>query len=108
MATKYKGHIVTMTNEDWELLGTIAKASGYSRSAYVRMLIHLKRPAPQPDEDWKSCYRELAAIGNNINQIAKMGHVTGEIDGESLKECYNAIIEMRARMLISIQPEEIV
>lgn len=108
MATEYKGHIVTMTDADWELLGTLAKTSGYSRSAYVRMLLHLKRPAPLPDTDWKACYRELAAIGNNINQITKMGHVTGEIDGEALKECYNAIIELRGRMLLSTQPEEIV
>lgn len=108
MATEYKGRIVTMTDADWELLSSLAKASGYSRSAYVRMLIHLKRPTPQPDADWKACYRELAAIGNNINQIAKMGHVTGEIDSEALRECYNAIIELRGRMLLSTQPEEIV
>lgn len=108
MAQKNRNHLITMSDADWEQLGTLAKASGYSRSAYVRMLIHLKRPAPLPDADWKACYRELAAIGNNLNQIAKIGHVTGEIDQKALTECYNAIIELRGRMLLSTQPEEIV
>lgn len=99
-----KGRMITMSEEEWELLNTLAKASGYSRSGYVRKLLGLEVPAPLPSKDWKACYRELAAIGNNLNQIARMGHITGEIDNEELKKCYQAIIDIRASLLQYTQP----
>lgn len=106
----YKARSISIPDEDWELLGNLAESSGYTKSAYIRMLLHFKRPMQQPSEDWKALYKAFAATGNNINQIARMGHING-IDCENCgacKESYAAILQMRDQMLHYTQPEDLI
>lgn len=105
MEKKFKARSISMADEDWELLEAVSEAAGYSKSAYLRSLLHMRRPSPLPTPEWKACYRELAAIGNNINQIAKISHVTGEIDKQELDECYDAILKMRDVLQSYVQPQ---
>ena len=72
-----KALYVRFPNEDWLLLEARAEARGLRAATYVSVLTrsHLRALTPLPREEYlvlKSSIRELAAIGGNINQIAKI------------------------------------
>jgi hypothetical protein len=69
-----------MTEAEAERFNQIVKRSGLSRSSYLRQLIAGVIPADRPPPDYYAMMRELHAIGNNLNQIARHAHATGSID----------------------------
>lgn len=68
--------------------------SGLTMQAYIRTLIEEKELKPKPPEEYKALLRELSAIGNNINQIAKVANSKGFIaktEIENLQKLQSAI-----------------
>ena len=60
-----------MTPEQYRLLSENAKACGLSKRAYLIRLIQGHPPKARNDNEMKALRREIHAIGNNINQIAR-------------------------------------
>lgn len=56
------------------------KLSGLSGEALIRSLIMDTDIKPIPPEQLGEIIHQLAAIGNNINQIARIANSTGHID----------------------------
>ena len=77
---KEKARRIYMSDAEWEKAKRIARASGRSVSAYFRSLLNLKIPKPIPPAAYHALYRELAAVGNNINQMAKLSHSRGSAE----------------------------
>ena len=50
------------------------------KEAYLRALIGGIDPRPKPPPDYLAMTRELHAIGNNLNQIARKAHALGTVD----------------------------
>ena len=60
-----------MTPEQYRLLSENAKTCGLSKRAYLIRLIQGYSPKIRNDDEMKALRREIHAIGNNINQIAR-------------------------------------
>jgi DNA-binding phage protein len=57
-----------------------AKKAGLSESALVRQLVRGYAPREKPDEQFFEAMRQLAAIGNSMNQIARKANALGLLD----------------------------
>ena len=75
---------VRLRSEDRLLLDARAEARGLRPATYATVLLraHLRELTPLPKEELlalKRCIGELAAIGRNINQIAKAANEGGKL-----------------------------
>lgn len=60
-----------MTPDQYRQLSENAKACGLSKRGYLIRLIQSHSPRVRNDDEMKALRREIHAIGNNINQIAR-------------------------------------
>ena len=60
-----------MTPEQYRLLSENAKTCGLSKRAYLICLLQGHHPSARQNDEMKALRREIHAIGNNINQIAR-------------------------------------
>ena len=75
---------VRLRSEDRLLLDARAEARGLRPATYATVLLraHLRELTPLPKEELlalKRCIGELAAIGRNVNQIAKAANEAGRL-----------------------------
>ena len=68
--TKHHMHF-EMTPEQYRLLSENAKTCGLSKRAYLIRLLQGHHPTARQNDEMKALRREIHAIGNNINQIAR-------------------------------------
>ena len=96
-----------LSREEAEALQKNAERTCLTEAAFVRLLIKGFMPKERPDEQFYKEMKQLAAIGNNINQIAAKVNSTGEIDGERLKTDVEALKAFRiALMKKYLEPDE--
>jgi hypothetical protein len=58
--------------------------SGLNREAYLRKLIRGIMPSDTPPPEYYEIIRHLAAIGNNINQLARGYNISGELNDNAV------------------------
>jgi hypothetical protein len=63
-----------------------AKKAGLSESALVRQLIRGYIPREKPDDRFYEVMRQLAALGNSMNQIARKANAIGLLDTPYYKQ----------------------
>ena len=68
--------------------------SGFPMEVYLRTLIAGEKMRPRPPNEYAEIRRQLAAIGNNINQIAKVANASGYVRREDVQ----SIVEMQAAL----------
>ena len=78
--------MIRLRADDQLLLRERAAARGIPPATYVSVLIrsHLRSLAPLPREELLALRRtlaELGSIGRNLNQIARVAHQTGRVEG---------------------------
>lgn len=74
---------VRLTDEEYAFLEYNVERTGLSQEAYLRTLILDKVPkARETNEDNQNILAQLYAIGNNLNQIARLGHTIKVINVE--------------------------
>jgi hypothetical protein len=96
---------------DHALLRERAAARGLASATYVSMLVraHLRRVSPLPDRELaelRHAAGAVGAVGRNLNQIARVAHQTGRLEGlttgdlramlaafEGLRAHFKALIE---------------
>lgn len=72
IAIEAKHHMhFEMTADQYQQLSENAKACGLSKRAYLIRLIQGHPPKTRQNDEMKALRREIHAIGNNINQIAR-------------------------------------
>lgn len=97
---------IYMSDAEWEKLSILAKSSGRSNSEYLRSLLNLKIPKPIPSKYYYKLYREIAAIGNNINQMAKLCHLEHKhVDYDKFCNDIDILNDMK-RLLLELQLPE--
>ncbi len=89
---------VRLRREDHFLLQARASARGLRSATYVSALTrcHLRRVTPLPKEEFlilKRSISELAAIGRNLNQIARTANESGRVPG-SAREEFRAMLKV--------------
>lgn len=98
---------IYMSDAEWKKAKRLAKASGRSVSAYFRSLLNLKIPKPIPPESYHALYRELAAIGNNVNQMAKLSHARGSAEYIHFAKDLETIYSIQKQLTVLAGPEEL-
>lgn len=78
--------IVRLTDEECMKFKNKVKKTGLSQAAYLRCLISGHAPREKPDEQFYAAMREMSAIGNNLNQIARKAAILGFIDAPYYKK----------------------
>lgn len=58
--------------------------SGFPTEVYLRALIAGEKMRPRPPNEYAEIRRQLAAIGNNINQITRTVNARGFASGEDI------------------------
>lgn len=75
-----------LNDKECESLAKASEKVGVPREAYLRMLIMGTQPKEKPSADFYGMMRELNAIGNSINQIAKVANSKGFINVKAYEE----------------------
>lgn len=82
---------VYLTNSEHKKLESFAAKSGYSKSSYMRQIFNRVIPPAMPPKEFYDFTYELNKIGVNINQIAKIANMTGNIEADKYKENYEKL-----------------
>ena len=85
---------VELTDEEREHLKKQTEATGLTTAAYVRRLLTGAEVNARPPEIYAKILRQLSALGNNINQIAKVANSCGRVRQEDI----DYIIERQSRL----------
>jgi hypothetical protein len=89
---------VRLRSEDRLLLDARAEARGLRPATYASVLLraHLRQLAPLPKDELlalKRCIGELAAVGRNINQIAKAANEGGRLPA-TVRDEFRAMLKI--------------
>ena len=82
---------VWLTMEEFAHLDANVKKSGLRREPYLRALINGRDVREAPTQEWRKLIAMLSGIGNNLNQLARHAHCTGQMETE---EIYKALQEI--------------
>ena len=74
-----------------------AAISGFPMEVYLRTLIAGEKMRPRPPNEYAEIRRQLAAIGNNINQIARKANA-GFATKEDVRELKFLMRTIEAKM----------
>ena len=85
---------VRLSEKERKFLGEQADAGGMKIEPYVRELIMGNEVKSRPKEGWAEVVRQIAAVGNNINQIARNTNMGMEVTADILKE----VLEMQKQI----------
>lgn len=77
---------VRLSEKERKFLGEQADAGGMKIEPYVRELIMGNEVKSRPKEEWAEVVRQVAAVGNNINQIARNTNMGMEVTADILKD----------------------
>lgn len=69
-----------------DLLDRKVKATGLSRTAYLRHLVNGFQPRELPPPEYRAMMKALYGIGRNLNQIAQKAHTLHVIDVQRYNE----------------------
>lgn len=85
---------VRLSEKERKFLGEQADAGGMKIEPYIRELIMGNEVKSRPKEEWAEVVRQVAAVGNNINQIARNTNMGVEVTVDILKE----VLEMQKQI----------
>lgn len=78
--------MLRLSDKEYESLIKSSEKVGVPREVYLRMLIMGTTPKEKPTADFYGVMKELNAIGNSINQIAKVANSKGFINVKAYEE----------------------
>ena len=91
--------LVRLTEEEFRFVETETEKTALKKEAFARSRI-LGKPIPLKNHpDVSHVIRELNAIGNNVNQIARQAHLGNPIPRSELLLVRKAFEELREKVL---------
>lgn len=85
---------IRLTADEYAHVKQLSKSSGLKMEPAIRALVMGVNLYPRPPDEYAEIRRQLAAIGNNINQIAKVANASGYVRKEDIQ----SIMEMQAAL----------
>ena len=77
---------VRLNDAEESKLHELMNGTGFNASQIIRSLIIGAEIKSRPPDIMPKVYRELSAIGNNINQIARVANHSQRVDNEDIKD----------------------
>ena len=75
---------IRLTADEYAHVKQLSKSSGLKMEPAIRALVMGVNQYPRPPDEYAEIRRQLAAIGNNINQIARAVNARGFASGEDI------------------------
>ena len=75
-----------INKEEATILKNKSKKVGLNESDFLRLLIVNTKLKEKPDDRFYDVMKDMRAIGNNLNQIARVANSTGNISHDYKKE----------------------
>lgn len=94
MRERSKGVLIYLSDRERNQLEKQAGNAGLSMSQFVRKLIMGKDIQPRPPDNIVQLIREINAVGNNINQIAKKVNIESRVSQAQLEEILHLLGEI--------------
>lgn len=91
MPSRDKAVLIRLTEYEKEHLKRQAAITGFKVEPFIRSLIMNSKLRPRPPGEYGEILRELSAIGNNINQIARVANGVGKINWNELDKIQLAL-----------------
>ena len=85
---------VWLTMEEFARLDANVKKSGLRREPYLRALIEGREVREAPTQEWRKLIGLLSGIGNNLNQLSRHAHYTGQMEKEKIDKALEEIGEI--------------
>ena len=98
MRTRSRHVSVWMNEEEYRHLQSQARLAGMGIDPFIRNLVAGIQLRPRPPDAYAALLRELAAIGNNINQIAHWANAQKSIHEPEIVEA--AVLANKAWRLV--------
>ena len=76
---------IRLTADEYAHVKQLSKSSGLKMEPAIRALVMGVNLYPRPPDEYAEIRRQLAAIGNNINQLAIKANALGFVDSQMLK-----------------------
>lgn len=96
-----RNHALTLrlNDDEWEHLKNLVEATDYTTQTFLRKMILGEEVKPKRPEQFRDLLYELSAIGNNINQIARVANARQTVKQTDL----DAIQEMQAKIWMKVK-----
>lgn len=82
--------IVRLSDQEMLLLRRKLKANGMTMTGYFRALIVSGEIKTLPPELMQDVQRQVQGVGRNINQMAKLAHISGKVSMGTLYQISDA------------------
>ena len=103
MRENVKRLTLRLTAPEYSHLQRLAQVSGMKMEPLIRQLILGVELRPRPPDEYAALLRELSAIGNNVNQIARRCNETGNLYGEDVEDLRKGYVEVQKGILELVQ-----
>jgi len=90
--------IVRLNADEHRRLKRHAQKCGYSQAAYIRALLDRSVPKEKPDDRFYEVMRQLAALGNSMNQIARKANALGLLDAPYYRQQAEQLQQFRLEL----------
>ena len=84
MRKRGKAVLVRLNEQEYAHLKRLSETSGLKMEPLIRQLILGRELKPHPPENLAALLRQMSAMGNNINQIAKVANSSKFIRSEDI------------------------
>lgn len=91
MAEQKRKLSVRVNESEYAHLRRQAQITGLKIEPFIRSLIMNSELRPRPPDEYGKIIRELSAIGNNVNQIARVANSLGKINFDELQKMQVAL-----------------
>ena len=94
MLKRQKQLTVRFTDEEYAALKGKADIAGMKMEPFVRQLVEGCTIKPRPPDSYVRLSQQVAAIGNNLNQLAHIANATGKVSDHSLQQAQRLMEEI--------------
>ena len=94
MLKRQKQLTVRFTDEEYAALKGKADIAGMKMEPFVRQLVEGCTIKPRPPDSYVRLSQQVAAIGNNLNQLAHIANATGKVSDHSLQQAQQLMEEI--------------
>ena len=94
MLKRQKQLTVRFTDEEYAALKGKADIAGMKMESFVRQLVEGCTIKPRPPDSYVKLSQQVAAIGNNLNQLAHIANATGKVSDHSLQQAQRLMEEI--------------
>ena len=94
------------TEEDYERLNYLCSIMKISKSKMIRFLLYYKNIKEAPPVDYTVLIREMRAVGNSLNQLARVANAKGWINEKELRAVSLSLRELEKKIAVQFQLSE--